>query len=57
MKKILFYIATILIVNLNIANSQSKGNYYGEEFSVLDIKDYSSNKLDFLNNPENKIRI
>ena len=42
MKKILFYIATILIVNLNIANSQSKGNYYGEEFSVVDIKDYSS---------------
>jgi len=57
MKKILFYIVTILIVNLNIVNSQSKENYYGEEFSVLDIKDYSSNKLDFLNNPENKIRI
>ena len=55
MKKILFYILTILIVNLNIANSQSKENYYGEEFSVLDIKDYSSNKLDFLNNPENNM--
>ena len=57
MKKILFYIVTILIVNLNIANSQNKGNYYGEEFSILDVKDYSSNKLDFLNNSENKIRI
>ena len=57
MKKILFYIVTILIVNLNIVNSQSKENYYGEEFSVLDIKDYSSNKLDFLNKSENKIRI
>ena len=57
MKKTLFYIVTILIVNLNIANSQNKGNYYGEEFSILDVKDYSSNKLDFLNNSENKIRI
>ena len=57
MIKILFYIVTILIVNLNIANSQNKGNYYGEEFSILDVKDYSSNKLDFLNNSENKIRI
>ena len=57
MKKTLFYIVTILIVNLNIANSQNKGNYYGEEFSILDVKDYSSNKLDFLNNPENKIKI
>ena len=57
MKKTLFYILTILIVNLNIANSQNKGNYYGEEFSILDVKDYSSNKLDFLNNSENKIRI
>ena len=57
MKKTLFYIVTILIVNLNIANSQNKGNYYGEEFSILDVKDYSSNKLEFLNNSENKIRI
>ena len=57
MRKILFYIVTILIVNLNIANSQIKENYYGEEFSILDIKDYSLNKLDFLNNTENKIKI
>ena len=57
MKKTLFYLVTILIGNLNIANSQNKGNYYGEEFSILDVKDYSSNKLDFLNNSENKIRI
>ena len=57
MKRILFYIVTILIVNLNHGNSQNQDNYYGEEFSILDIKDYSSSKIDFLKNSKDQIKI
>ena len=31
--------------------------YYGEEFSVLDIKDYKSNKQNFIADTENLIKI
>ena len=40
--------------------SQTKHNtekYYGEEFSVLDIKDYKSNKQNFIVDTENLIKI
>ena len=40
--------------------SQTKHNtekYYGEEFSVLDIKDYKSNKQNFIADTENLIKI
>jgi hypothetical protein len=55
--RLLFYTLIILFVNLNNASSQDSSNYYGEEFSALDIKNYSVNKQSFLNNTEDLIQI
>tara|TARA_B100001996_G_C18604851_1_gene571360 strand:+ start:97 stop:558 length:462 start_codon:yes stop_codon:yes gene_type:complete len=55
--KPLFYSLFILFVSFNTANSQSSTNYYGEEFSVLGVKDYSINKKGFLNNTQDLIKI
>ena len=43
--RLLFYTLIILFVNSNTAYSQDSTNYYGEEFSTLDIKNYSINKF------------
>lgn len=55
--RLLFYTLIILFVNSNTAYSQDSTNYYGEEFSTLDIKNYSINKQDYLNNTEDLIKI
>ena len=55
--RLLFYTLTILFVNSNTANSQDSINYYGEEFSTLDVKDYSTNKQGFLYNTKDLIKI
>jgi hypothetical protein len=55
--RLLFYTLIILFVNFNSAYSQDATNYYGEEFSTLDIKNYSINKQDYLNNTEDLIKI
>ena len=54
---LLFYTLIILFVNSNNANSQDSTNYYGEEFSTLDVKDYSTNKQGFLYNTKDLIKI
>ena len=55
--RLLFYTLTILFVNFNFAYSQDPINYYGEEFSTLDVKDYSTNKQGFLYNTKDLIKI
>lgn len=55
--RLLFYTLIILFVNSNNANSQGSTNYYGEEFSTLDVKDYSTNKQGFLYNTKDLIKI
>tara|TARA_B100000482_G_scaffold70370_1_gene49403 strand:+ start:1793 stop:2254 length:462 start_codon:yes stop_codon:yes gene_type:complete len=55
--RLLFYTLIILFVNSNNANSQDSTNYYGEEFSTLDVKDYSTNKQGFLYNTKDLIKI
>ena len=55
--RLLFYTLIILFVNSNTANSQDSTNYYGEEFSTLDVKDYSTNKQGFLYNTKDLIKI
>ena len=55
--RLLFYTLIILFVNSNNANSQDSTNYYGEEFSTLDVKDYSTNKQGFLHNTKDLIKI
>lgn len=55
--RLLFYTLTILFVNFNSAYSQDPINYYGEEFSTLDVKDYSTNKQGFLYNTKDLIKI
>ena len=55
--RLLFYTLIILFINSNNANSQDSTNYYGEEFSTLDVKDYSTNKQGFLYNTKDLIKI
>ena len=57
MKK-LFLILIFLISFSSFSQNQNNIEiYYGEEFSVLDIKDYKSNKQKFIADTENLIKI
>ena len=57
MKK-LFLILIFLISFSSFSQNQNNIEiYYGEEFSVLDIKDYESNKQKFIADTENLIKI
>ena len=57
MKK-LFLILIFLISFSSFSQNQNNIEiYYGEEFSVLDIKDYESNKQKFIADTENIVKI
>ena len=57
MKK-LFLILIFLISFSSFSQNQNNIEiYYGEEFSVLDIKDYKSNKQKFIADTENLVKI
>ena len=53
----LLVIIPIILLNYNTANSQKREKYYGKEFSVLDLKDYKTNKQEFIDDTENLIKI
>ena len=53
----LLVIIPIILLNYNTANSQKREKYYGKEFSVLDLKNYKTNKQEFIDDTENLIKI
>lgn len=55
-KLLLIFIFPISFSSFSQTNYSTE-KYYGEEFSVLDIKDYKSNKQNFIADTENLIKI
>ena len=55
-KLLLIFIFPISFSSFSQTNYNTE-KYYGEEFSVLDIKDYKSNKQNFIADTENLIKI
>ena len=55
-KLLLIFIFPISFSSFSQTNYSTE-KYYGEEFSVLDIKDYESNKQNFIADTENLIMI
>ena len=57
MKKLLLILIFLISFSSFSQNQNNIEIYYGEEFSVLDIKDYKSNKQKFIADTENLIKI
>ena len=55
-KLLLIFVFPISFSSFSQTNYNTE-KYYGEEFSVLDIKDYKSNKQNFIADTENLIKI
>ena len=55
-KLLLIFVFPISFSSFSQTNYNTE-KYYGEEFSVLDIKDYKSNKQNFISDTENLIKI
>ena len=55
-KLLLIFVFPISFSSFSQTNYNTE-KYYGEEFSVLDIKDYKSNKQNFIVDTENLIKI
>ena len=55
-KLLLIFVFPISFSSFSQTNHNTE-KYYGEEFSVLDIKDYKSNKQNFIADTENLIKI
>ena len=57
MKKLLLILIFLISFSSFSQNQNNIEIYYGEEFSVLDIKDYKSNKQKFIADTENLVKI
>ena len=57
MKKLLLILIFLISFSSFSQNQNNTEKYYGEEFSVLDIKDYESNKQKFIADTENLVKI
>ena len=57
MKKLLLILIFLISFSSFSQNQNNIEIYYGEEFSVLDIKDYESNKQKFIADTENLVKI
>lgn len=57
MKKLFLILIFLISFSSFSQNQNNTEKYYGEEFSVLDIKDYESNKQKFIADTENLIKI
>tara|TARA_Y100001980_G_C14324004_1_gene143717 strand:+ start:90 stop:554 length:465 start_codon:yes stop_codon:yes gene_type:complete len=57
MKKLLLVFVFLISFSSFSQTYFNKEKYYGKEFSVLDIKDYKSNKQQFIADTENLIKI
>ena len=55
-KLLLIFVFPISFISFSQTNYNTE-KYYGKEFSVLDIKDYKSNKQNFIADTENLIKI
>ena len=57
MKKLLLIFVFLISFSSFSQTNYNSEKYYGKEFSVLDIKDYKSNKQKFIADTENLIKI
>ncbi len=57
MKKLFLILIFLISFSSFSQNQNNTEKYYGEEFSVLDIKDYESNKQKFIADTENIVKI
>ena len=57
MKKLFLILIFLIPFNSFSQTNYNTEKYYGKEFSVLDIKDYKSNKQKFIADTENLIKI
>ena len=57
MKKLFLILIFLISFNSFSQTNYNTEKYYGKEFSVLDIKDYKSNKQKFIADTENLIKI
>tara|TARA_Y100001933_G_scaffold40826_1_gene37465 strand:+ start:5077 stop:5538 length:462 start_codon:yes stop_codon:yes gene_type:complete len=48
---------TLILISFNPLKSQNNEKFYGNEFSVLELKDYSDNKDKFIADKDNLVKI
>ena len=48
---------TVILISFNPLKSQNNEKFYGNEFSVLELKDYSDNKDKFIADKDNLVKI
>ena len=48
---------TVILISFNPLKSQNNEKFYGNEFSVLELKDYSENKDKFIADKDNLVKI
>tara|TARA_B100000459_G_C8590075_1_gene207312 strand:+ start:759 stop:1220 length:462 start_codon:yes stop_codon:yes gene_type:complete len=56
MKRFSLFI-TVILISFNPLKSQNNEKFYGNEFSVLELKDYSDNKDKFIADKDNLVKI
>ena len=57
MKKLLLIFVFLISFSSFSQTYYNTEKYYGKEFSILDLKDYKSNKQKFIADTENPIKI
>ena len=50
-------LVAIILISFNPLKSQNNEKFYGNEFSVLELKDYSDNKDKFIADKDNLVKI
>jgi len=55
--KIFSLLITVILISFNPLKSQNNEKFYGNEFSVLELKDYSDNKDKFIADKDNLVKI
>ena len=48
---------TVILISFNPLKSQNNEKFYGNEFSILELKDYSDNKDKFIADKDNLVKI
>tara|TARA_B100000676_G_C18073555_1_gene846058 strand:+ start:1609 stop:2070 length:462 start_codon:yes stop_codon:yes gene_type:complete len=48
---------TLILISFNPLKSQNNEKFYGNEFSILELKDYSDNKDKFIADKDNLVKI
>ena len=48
---------TVILISFNPLKSQNNEKFYGNEFAVLELKDYSDNKDKFIADKDNLVKI